>query len=58
MILTYKHKIPRTDEEPQANARNAYVGATPLTHSPPDGGISEIEVEVGIQFEKIFFRFS
>jgi hypothetical protein len=28
MILTSKHEIPRTDQEPQTNAKNAYVCAT------------------------------
>jgi hypothetical protein len=28
MILASKHEIPRTDEEPQTNAQNAYVCAT------------------------------
>ena len=28
MILTSKHEIPWTDEEPQTNARNAFVCAT------------------------------
>jgi hypothetical protein len=28
MILTSKHEIPWTDEEPQTNAKNAYVCAT------------------------------
>ena len=36
MILASKHEIPWTDEEPQTNAKNAYVCAT---HSPGDWGL-------------------
>ena len=32
-ILTSKHQIPRTDEEPQTNPQNAYLGATPAPHA-------------------------
>jgi len=29
MILTSKHEIPRTDEEPPTNAQSAYVATPP-----------------------------
>jgi hypothetical protein len=35
MILTSKNKIPWMDEEPQTNAKNAYVCATRLCHGRP-----------------------
>jgi hypothetical protein len=36
LILTSKHKIPWTEEEPQTNAKNAYVCATRWKKKVPD----------------------
>jgi hypothetical protein len=44
MILTSKHEIPWTDEEPQTNAENAYV--YPL-HSSRARGVTAAEKDTG-----------